>query len=55
MKRLLTNVAFFSLAKYQTHYTLTIATVTMVKARRKKNYFAIKVYSVTYKKLKQYA
>lgn len=51
MKYLHTHVAFF-LAKYQIHCILTIATVTVVKARReikKKNYFAIKVYSVAHK------
>lgn len=49
MQYLHTHVAFF-LAKYQIHCILTIATVTVVKARReKKNYFAIKVYSVAHK------
>lgn len=55
MECLITNVAFFFLAKHQIYYVfLTIATVTIVKARRKIVFF-IKVYRVTHRKLKQYA
>lgn len=42
------NIAFFFWINI-----LTIATVTIVKSKRK-NDFSIKIYSVTYKKLKQY-
>ena len=56
MKHLHTHVTIF-LANYQIHCILNIAIVTVVKARRemKQTYFAIKIYSVIYKKLKQYA
>ena len=56
MKHLHTHVTIF-LANYQIHCILNIAIVTVVKARRemKHPYFAIKIYSVIYKKLKQYA